>query len=213
LVAVILTDEITRDYLLNYARSLIYTTSLSYANIIAIDCSFDFLENGVAEQVRIAFQEIGGLRTKEILQLSSKLLSLSICFMDTLQNLIVRHAIPPALLSLPPHLSSTQTSTTHDIPRLSPMDRATPIVPVFTSRPRPLSAHLRANGMNARPITWPTVPKGLDRVRVCLHASNTPQEVDMLARVMIEWARGEMAASAQVQEVKQTQSLALQSKL
>lgn len=50
--AVILTDELIRDYLLNYARSLIYTTSLNHANIVAIDCSFDFLENGIAARVR-----------------------------------------------------------------------------------------------------------------------------------------------------------------
>lgn len=54
-VAVILTDEVVRDYMLNYARSLIYTTSLTYANIVAIDCSFDFLENGVAQKVRHSF--------------------------------------------------------------------------------------------------------------------------------------------------------------
>lgn len=49
--AVLLTSELIRDYMLNYARSLIYTTSLSYANIIAIDCSFDLLENGTSEKV------------------------------------------------------------------------------------------------------------------------------------------------------------------
>ena len=43
-----------RDYLLNYARSLIYTTSLSNANIIAADCSFDMLEDGEAEKVRLS---------------------------------------------------------------------------------------------------------------------------------------------------------------
>lgn len=37
--------------MINYARSLIYTTSLSYANVIAIDCSFDMLENGAAQKV------------------------------------------------------------------------------------------------------------------------------------------------------------------
>lgn len=51
--AVLLTSELIRDYMLNYARSLIYTTSLSYANIIAIDCSFDLLENGTSEKVRL----------------------------------------------------------------------------------------------------------------------------------------------------------------
>ena len=50
--AVILTSTLIRDYMLNYARSLIYTTSLSYPNIISLDCSFDMLEDGTAKKVR-----------------------------------------------------------------------------------------------------------------------------------------------------------------
>ncbi|KAJ2934092.1 hypothetical protein H1R20_g3001, partial [Candolleomyces eurysporus] len=49
--AVIITTELIRDYLLNYARSLIYTTSLSYANIIAADASFDLLMDGTTESL------------------------------------------------------------------------------------------------------------------------------------------------------------------
>jgi len=49
---VIVTNIVIRDYLLNYARSLIYTTSLSFANVIAVECSFDMLENGTAQDVR-----------------------------------------------------------------------------------------------------------------------------------------------------------------
>lgn len=49
--AVLLVTPLVRDYLLNYARSLIYTTSLSYANIISADCSFDLLEDGTVVQV------------------------------------------------------------------------------------------------------------------------------------------------------------------
>lgn len=52
--AVVLTNEVVRDYLLNYARSLIYTTSLSYHNIIAADCSFDLLEDGTAQHVSLS---------------------------------------------------------------------------------------------------------------------------------------------------------------
>ena len=51
MLAVLLITPLVRDYLLNYARSLIYTTSLSYANIIAADCSFDLLEEGEAGKV------------------------------------------------------------------------------------------------------------------------------------------------------------------
>jgi len=46
--------------------------------------------------------------------------------------------------------------------------------------------------MNARPITWPTVPKGKDRVRVCLHAGTTRAEVLRLVEAALEWARGVM---------------------
>lgn len=47
--------------------------------------------------------------------------------------------------------------------------------------------------MNARPITWPTVPRGKDRVRVCLHAGNTREEVDRLVEAIMGWA-GEIVA-------------------
>lgn len=39
-----------------------------------------------------------------------------------------------------------------------------------------------------RPIVAPTVPKGADRVRLCLHAGNTVAEVDGLCRTIEEWA-------------------------
>jgi hypothetical protein len=50
-IAVIVTNSLIRDYMINYARTLIYTTSLSYANVIAVDCSFDMLNNGTAHDV------------------------------------------------------------------------------------------------------------------------------------------------------------------
>ena len=65
---------------------------------------------------------------------------------------------------------------------------STPIIPLLTQRARALSDHLLAHGLNARPITWPTVPKGADRVRVCLHAGNTRAELDALVNLAISWA-------------------------
>ncbi|CAA7267510.1 unnamed protein product [Cyclocybe aegerita] len=156
--AVLLTNTLVRDYLLNYARSLIYTTSLSYANIIAGDCSFDMLTNGTAQH------------------LSKRLLDLSAYFTDTLRPLLESRWIPPSLVSLPSHLSQVS----HQDP--------SPIIPIMTPHPRPLSAYLLALGMNARPITWPTVPKGKDRVRVCLHAGNTKEDMDRLIDGILAWA-------------------------
>ncbi|KAF7298946.1 Aminotran-1-2 domain-containing protein [Mycena indigotica] len=62
--AVLLTNPLIRDYLLNYARSLIYTTSLSHANIIAADSSFDMLVDGTAHKL-----------SKNLLDLSRYLIS------------------------------------------------------------------------------------------------------------------------------------------
>ncbi|KAF9459029.1 pyridoxal phosphate-dependent transferase [Collybia nuda] len=162
--AVILTNTLIRDYLLNYARSLIYTTSLSFANIIAADCSFDLLTDGMAQT------------------LANDLLDLSAYFTQYIRPHLVR--IPPKLLSLPEHLRD-DISLNHDPP--------SPIIPIMTSHPRPLSAYLLALGMNARPITWPTVPKGKDRVRVCLHAGNTREDVEKLAHGAIRWAQETLA--------------------
>ncbi|KAK0497232.1 pyridoxal phosphate-dependent transferase [Armillaria luteobubalina] len=148
--AVLLTTPLIRDYMLNYARSLIYTTSLSFSNIIAADASFDMLMDGTAQI------------------LSEHLIDISWYFTRSLSRRLA--AIPPDLLSLPPNLE------------------ASPIIPIMTSQPRPLSAFLYARGMNARPITWPTVPKGKDRVRVCLHANNSREDIDRLVNGMIDWA-------------------------
>ncbi|KAK0202964.1 pyridoxal phosphate-dependent transferase [Desarmillaria ectypa] len=149
--AVLLTTPLIRDYMLNYARSLIYTTSLSFSNIIAADTSFDMLADGTA---RI---------------LSKNLMDISWYFTRSLSQRLA--AIPADLLSLPPNLE------------------ASPIIPIMTSQPRPLSAFLYVRGMNARPITWPTVPKGKDRVRVCLHAGNSREDIDRLVNGMIDWAK------------------------
>ncbi|KAF5379821.1 hypothetical protein D9615_005792 [Tricholomella constricta] len=168
--AVVLTSTLIRDYLLNYARSLIYTTSLSYSNIVAADCSFDLLTDGTAEE------------------LANDLLSLSSHFISYLRPRLTH--IPPGLLSLPVHLSNA------DGVAVPP----SPIIPLMTSHPRPLSAYLLALGMNARPITWPTVPKGKDRVRVCLHAGNTIADVEKLAQGAIRWAEETMAAARKREE-------------
>lgn len=38
-----------------------------------------------------------------------------------------------------------------------------------------------------RPVVAPTVPAGSERVRVCLHAGNTEEDVDRLVARIGEW--------------------------
>ena len=42
-----------------------------------------------------------------------------------------------------------------------------------------------------RPITYPTVPKGMERVRVCLHAGNSEEDVEGLAEGVRSWIERE----------------------
>ena len=57
--------------------------------------------------------------------------------------------------------------------------------------------------MNARPITWPTVPKGRERIRVCLHAGNSREEVGALVQGMVEWADAWQRDNPEEREEKQ----------
>ncbi|KIJ62943.1 hypothetical protein HYDPIDRAFT_114068 [Hydnomerulius pinastri MD-312] len=95
--AVLLTTELVRDYLLNYARSLIYTTTLTYANVIAVECSFDMLENGTAEV------------------LSAHLLDLCKYFLGLLRPHLKKY--PTSLLSLPDHLTEPSLPSPSDTTR------------------------------------------------------------------------------------------------
>ncbi|EIW83793.1 PLP-dependent transferase [Coniophora puteana RWD-64-598 SS2] len=154
--AALLTTVLIRDYLLNYARSLIYTTSLTNANVIAVDCSFDLMEDGTASK------------------LASHLLDMSTHFVESLRPHLA--SIPSKLLSLPPHILSP-----------SPGTPPSPIIPLHTCSPRPLSAYLASRNLAARAITWPTVPKGKDRVRICLHAGHKREDVDRLVSAILAW--------------------------
>lgn len=63
----------------------------------------------------------------------------------------------------------------------------TPILSLLTSKPRGLSTYLRERGIVARPIVFPTVDKGKERVRLCIHANNSSQEVLNMVLAIRGW--------------------------
>ena len=88
------------------------------------------------------------------------------------------------------HLRSFLPSSSASLPQeLATATLPTPIIPIITQQPRQLAKHLNNEGYLVRPICYPTVPKTSERVRICLHAANTFEQVDGLARAVQNWLR------------------------
>ena len=51
-----------------------------------------------------------------------------------------------------------------------------------------------------RALVPPTIPDGTERVRVCLHAGNTKEEIESLVRVVMEWVEGKEEGEAKGKE-------------
>ncbi|KAL0567699.1 hypothetical protein V5O48_014295 [Marasmius crinis-equi] len=172
--AVLLTTPLIVHYLTNYARPLVFTTALSHLAIIAASSSFDMLENGTAGR------------------LAERVLGLSRDFSKNLKRQLREEGVGNNIIrvGLDAHIDAD----------------ASPIIPLLTPPPEnrsyspahALSAHLLSeHGILARPITWPTVPKGQDRVRVCLHAGHTEEQVTALVEGIVEWAKSRLVKEAE----------------
>ncbi|KFA69478.1 hypothetical protein S40285_08928 [Stachybotrys chlorohalonatus IBT 40285] len=150
--AVMLCTPTTRQYLINYARPLIYTTALPSSSLASIRVAYDYLQSGRAEPL---------LRhLKALIRYTHSRLS-AICSRHT------------ALLRL-------HAGGGGGMPQ-------SPIIPLLTPHPRSLARHCQERGITIRPVVAPTVPKGSERVRICLHAENSEGDVDVLCRAIEEW--------------------------
>lgn len=144
----VLCSSTTREYLINYARSLIYTTAMGPPSLIAIQVSYEYLMSGKADtQRQYLFQ----------LMKYAKI---------SCQKIAKKH---PVMLQIG--------------------DSSSPIIPLFTPNAKALAQHCQNKGYMLRAVVAPTVPKGTDRVRLCLHADNTREEIDGLCRVIESWCK------------------------
>lgn len=149
--AVLLGSQTLRHYLINYARTLIYTTFLSYPSLALIRSSYKLLRSG------------------DTVTLQSHLRNLTEFLFKALQQLHMNCATARSLLSIP---SACPQS---------------PIFAVQLRRPRDLARYLQDRGMMVRAVVSPTVPQGTERVRICLHAGNTVEEVEKLVDALQDW--------------------------
>lgn len=134
--AVVLGSERLKSYLVNFARSLIYTTALPEHAVAVIRASYE------------KFPQMHEERKQ-------------------LQDLIVRFRNMP----LP----------------FEKLDSETPIQGVVVPGNmaiRALAGQLNEAGFDVRPIRYPTVQKGRERLRIVLHAFNTAAELGKLVAAL-----------------------------
>ncbi|KAG5764039.1 hypothetical protein H9Q72_007886 [Fusarium xylarioides] len=155
--AIVLCSPTTREYLINYARTLIYTTAMPFSCLASIGISYQYLQSGRA-----------GERLKHLRSLVS-----------------YTHKLLAEACSL------SQSIRAEAAPK-------SPIIPVFTSQPRSLAQFCQERGFTVRPIVAPTVPKGSERVRICVHAGNTVAEVEGLVETIKLWVQVHEGGSARL---------------
>lgn len=155
IAAILLGSQVLRNYLINYARPLIYTTFLSYPSLALIRSSYQLLQAGDTVPLQSHLHHITGSLFKALHQL---------------------------------HITSDATKSLLSIPSACPQS---PIFAVQLKHPKDLARYLQAKGITVRAVVPPTVPLRTERVRICLHAGNTVEEVDTLVGALQEWCEKE----------------------
>lgn len=137
--AIILGTQTLKTYLINFARSFIYTTAPSFHNLAAVKNAYQYLNES---------EEIKNLRSN-IKYFNAKIKN------QNHQFIFSESAIQSLLAS-----GNTECKS--------------------------MANKIRANGFNVKAILSPTVPLGKERIRICLHAYNTKQEIDNLINIIIK---------------------------
>lgn len=134
--AAIVGSKLLKDYLVNFARSFIYTTSLPETTIATITHQYEAM--------------------KEMHEERKKLAALIAAFRQG----VIRYQKP---------------------------DSDTPIQPVIVpgnAQVKSLASKLQEEGMDVRPILYPTVPENSERLRIVLHSFNTMEQVNRLLSLL-----------------------------
>ncbi|KAG0330707.1 hypothetical protein BG004_002018 [Podila humilis] len=138
--AALVGPKVLKQYLINYARPLIYSTFTSFNNLASIKSAYQMLIAG------------------ETVELVNKVRGLIEYFRANIQ-------ISDQML----------------LPSTSPIQG---IVMDGNAKVNALSQRLIRAGLNVKAIRFPTVPKGKERVRICLHSHNTFSQVQQLIQIV-----------------------------
>jgi 8-amino-7-oxononanoate synthase len=134
--AAVLGSNALRDYLVNFARSFVFSTSLPEHSVAFIESSYEIF---------------------------------------------------PAMHKERSHLQQLVQQFRLATMRYEKLLSGTPIQAVIipgNEAVRAVAEQLQREGFDVRPILYPTVPKGKERLRIVLHAFNTQEELDQLTTLL-----------------------------
>ncbi|KAI0178952.1 class II aminotransferase/8-amino-7-oxononanoate synthase [Hypoxylon sp. FL1284] len=160
--AFVICKETVREALINHARGFIYSTGPSFPTLAAIRSSYRLLKGGQTEHLQSHLQNV----VKHF-------------FRTITDNPVWDEAHDEGILNIP------------NMEDWEAKPFVTHVVPVMTRQRYTtwLCWHLQLAGFNCFPIDYPAVPRGMNRLRVVIHAHNTEAEVESLAEAMCEWAQ------------------------
>ena len=139
--AAILGSIILKQYLVNFARSLIYTTALPPHTVATISAAYDFLNFKGNSNRELLFQNISYFKEQLVEQV--------------LQDGFIESN------------SAIQCATIKG-----------------NKKVKVVAKELRKKGFDIKPIRSPTVPEGEERLRFCLHAFNTKEEIKEVVQLL-----------------------------
>ena len=82
------------------------------------------------------------------------------------------------------HFFKNQATQTPDLELIESTSAIQCIIIEGNEKCREVAANLQKAGLDIRPIVSPTVPKGKERLRICLHEYNTEEEILSLFKVL-----------------------------
>ncbi|KAF9220837.1 8-amino-7-oxononanoate synthase [Gyrodon lividus] len=156
--AVILSSPTVRKYLIHFAKTFIFSTSMPYTDLYALSSCLDI---------------ISGERGQELRQTLNRL-----CRHTHKQLFNALKRVPEGLLSVDNLFATVADS--HDSGLCSP------IIPIFTPLAKSLADYLVEKGYAAVAITYPVVKR--PRVRLTLHVCSTEKDIDSFINALVQWA-------------------------
>ncbi|KAI9658935.1 MAG: putative secondary metabolism biosynthetic enzyme [Bathelium mastoideum] len=160
--AIILGNSTVKAALINFARCILFSTSLGPFPVAAIRSAYKSMMNGKTKTAQRSLQRL----VKHFFSLIA-------------ENMTWQHAMRNGVIDVPLLRGWEQRPF------------VTPIVPIFT-RPQYATwmvFHLTFSQISAVPVDVPTVRKGQSRVRLTFHAHNTEAHVEKLVTTIAEWAQ------------------------